>query len=360
MAVFYILLLVPIVIQHATIGIGRHTFSYERKNRIALVFFFILFTMLVMFRHETIGNDTRNYIYYFNRFSASGWSEIAKETKEYGLFYFIKTVSLFSKEPQFFLAVTAIAINLMLYPTYKRLCIDASLTIVLFCILSTFVMMFSGIRQMLAIGIGVIAYEFTRNKKPILFIIAVIVAMSFHASAFMLVFMYPIYYAKITKKWLIAAVPALIIVFIFNKPIFSFLALIIERYTQYEGEITSTGAYTMLILFSIFTVFTFLISDEALMDKETLGLRNFLLFAVALQMFAPLHPLAMRMNYYYIIFIPLLIPKIISYRNKKWEQIAVFGRHIMVIFFLVYFFISAYGGGNLNVFPYHFFWEKVI
>ena len=115
-----------------------------------------------------------------------------------------------------------------------------------------------------------------------------------------------------------------------------------------------------MFLFVILAVFSFVIPDESRLDRETIGLRNFLLLSVILQMFVPLHSLAMRMNYYYIIFIPLLIPKIISHRSERWSQVAVIGRHLMVVFFLVYFFINAgSGSGSLNVFPYHFFWESV-
>jgi hypothetical protein len=84
-----------------------------------------------------------------------------------------------------------------------------------------------------------------------------------------------------------------------------------------------------------------------------------LLLALIIQMFAPLHALAMRMSYYYLIFIPLLLPKIIRYRSKRWNQVAVLGRHVMVVIFFLYFFASAYSGGALRVFPYHFFWENV-
>jgi hypothetical protein len=92
---------------------------------------------------------------------------------------------------------------------------------------------------------------------------------------------------------------------------------------------------------------------------EQLSQRHFLLLVLVLQMFAPLHELAMRMNYYYIIFIPLLIPKIVACRSKRWNQVAIAARHIMVIFFALYFFYSASRGGALHVFPYHFFWENV-
>ncbi len=357
MWVFVVLLLVPIIIQHFTIK--QTNIDYEKKNKLALLFFFVMFAILVAFRHESVGKDTEEYIYYFNKISSMKWDEIGTYSLEIGFKYFIKIVSVFTKEHQIFLAITAFATIVMIYPTYRRLCVDSSLTIVLFCTMSTFVMMFSGIRQMLAIGIGFIAYEFTRKNKPIQFIITVFVAMLFHTSAFILIFMYPIYHTKITKRWLFVVVPTLAAIFVFNRQIFSVLSRILEHYTKYKGSITSTGAYTMLILFGIFIVFSFLVPEESKMNQETIGLRNFLLFVFVVQMFAPLHNLAMRMNYYYIIFIPLLLPKIVEDRSDRWSKIAVAGRYIMVVFFLVYFFISASDGGSLDVFPYHFFWENV-
>ena len=354
---FVVLLLVPVLMHFSLVGgIEKN----NKKNTIALTFFFLFLTILVAFRHESVGNDTRNYINIFNQYSNMSWGQLGKESWEFGFLFFNKLISKFSNEPHIYVALTAIITCALIYHTYRRLCIDPSLTVVLFCIMSTFVMMFSGIRQMLAVGIGFIAYEFTRNKKLIQFIFIVFLAMTFHTSAFMLAFMYPLYHVKITKKWLYFVVPGLLIVFIFNEQIFSTLTYIIEKYTKYEGSITQTGAYTMLILFTIFAVFAFIIPDEQRIDKETIGLRNFLLFSIVIQMFAPLHSLAMRMNYYYIIFIPLLIPKIIAYRSKRWEQVAVFGRRIMLFFFLGYFFLNAYtSDNNLNVFPYHFFWENV-
>ena len=356
MGIFYVLLLAPIAIQHFTIR--GQSVDYDKKNRRTLFLFFFLLAIVVGLRHQSIGTDTRNYIYYFERYSDKSWSELRKSSVEFGFAYFIKAISVFTDNPQVFFMVTSIITFAMIYPTYRRLCTDSSLTIVLYAMLSTFVMAFSGIRQMLVIGIGFIAYELTRNKKPIPYIIIILLSMTIHTSAFMLLFMYPIYHAKITKKWLYVVAPIVLLIFIFNRQIFSTLSILLEMFTKYNTSITDTGAYTMLILFAIFAVFAFLIPDESSLDKETIGLRNFLLFSLVLQMFAPLHSLAMRMNYYYIIFIPLLIPKIIKARNERWGQVAIFARHIMVVFFLVYFFYNAYvGDNNLHAFPYKFFWE---
>lgn len=358
MWVFYILLLIPLAIQHFTIR--GYRIDYRKRNQRALFFFFALMTILVAMRHESIGKDTRNYIYFFERFSKVSWSQLGNESLELGFTYFNKFVSLFTKEPQVFFVISTIVFVAMIYQTYKRVCVDASLTIVLYVTMSTFVVSFSGIRQMLAIGIGFLAYECTRNKTPVLFILCVMLAISFHTSAFMLVFMYPLYHAKITKKWLLVVIPVLVIVFVFNKQIFSVLGILLESFTGYDASITQTGAVTMLLLFVAFAVFAFLIPKDDALDAETIGLRNFLLLSVVLQMFAPLHTIAMRMNYYYIIFIPLLLPKIIEARSTRWKQIAIVGRHVMVVFFLVYFFFNAYTSeSNLNVFPYRFFWEEI-
>lgn len=355
---FIVLVFVPVFIQH--IVLGRKNIDFEKKNKISMLFFFVLLTILIMLRHENVGNDTRNYINTFKYISEVNWRSVNEYSVEMGFSYFNKIISLFTDNSQVYIAVSAIITVMMIYPTYKRLCKDPSLSIVIFCTMPTFVMMFSGIRQMLAIGIGCIAYEFTRNKKLIPFVISVCIAMTFHISAFMLAFMYPIYHAKITKKWLGAVVPVLLAIFVFNKQIFSFLTMLLRRFTRFDAEVTSTGAFTILLLFVIFAIFAFLIPDESRLDKDTIGLRNFLLFSIIIQMFAPLHMLAMRMNYYYIIFIPLLIPKVIACKSEKWNQLAITGRHTMVVFFLMYFFLNANSiSGNLNVFPYHFFWEVI-
>lgn len=361
MGVFVVLLLIPLLMQHIRIRrlSGYHIDSNE-KNRKILGFFFFFLTTLLALRHESIGNDTETYIYYFDAIKRISWNAIRYFPMEYGYVYLNKLVAIFTQEARVFFVISAILINALIYPTYKRLCEDASLTIVIYCILSTFVMMFSGIRQMMAIAIGFVAYDFTRNKKLIPYILSVVLAMLFHTSAFMLAFMYPLYHARITKKWLYAVVPIMAVIFIFNEQIFTFLGLFLELYTEFSGEIQYTGAYVMIVLFAIFTVFSYLIPDEKLLDAETIGLRNFMLLSLVIQMFAPLNALAMRMGYYYIIFIPLLIPKIIACRSKRWNQVALLARHVMVIFFAVYFFYNAMtSDSNLHVFPYHFFWETV-
>ena len=354
---FYILLIVPIVIAPFVKNVKINRLELRR---FPLLFFFVMLSVLVALRHTSVGNDTHVYIHYFEDSSDISWEQLTQGGLEIGFQIYLKLVSLISTDSRFFLIVSAIVVTLLIYPTYRRLCEDPSLTIVLFCCMPTFVMMFSGLRQMMAVGIGFIAYEFARRRKLVFFLLAVALAMLFHTSSFILFVMYPVYHMRLTKKWLFVIVPLLLLLFVFNKQVFTVLGAVLGEITRFEAVATSTGAYTTLILFVIFTVFAYVIPDDSLMDDETIGLRNLLLVSLVIQFFVPLHFLAMRMNYYFILFVPLLLPRIVRYRSIKWKQFAVLGRYVMLVFFFLFFFYSAYTSQRfLNVFPYHFFWEYV-
>lgn len=355
----YILLIgLPFIAQFSISG---RVISIDRQNtrynkRVFYVFWIGLFSMVAL-RHETIGNDTLVYKSIFQFIANSDWIVGLKRSEEFGYSFFNKLISLFTDDFRWVLIISAFLSIYFIAKAYIKYSNDAMLTIALFITMSNFVMLFSGIRQAIAISLGMLAFEFTRNKKFIAFIIVVLVAWSFHTSAFMLIFMYPLYHVKFKSKHLIFVLPLLAIVWFFNQPIFRFLGLILNGFTDYDTNISQNGAVTMLILFLAFTVFAYIIPDESKLDTDTMGLRNFLLLSVVIQMFAPLHSLSMRMNYYYIIFIPLLIPKIIGYCREKFSQVAIGTRHFMVVFFLAYFFINAPAENILHTFPYRFFWQ---
>lgn len=351
---FVILLLVPMAIQHIEVqGI-----NYQQRNHAALVSFFVMMFIMVAFRHETVGNDTANYIYIFHRLSNRNFKSLEVMGEEPLFTIFCRLCGYVPYDDRFFIAAAAFIPIWGIGRFYCKESEDASLTIVLFAISSVFVMLFSGIRQCIAIGIGMMAFSFVRQKQFWRFLICVILAMGFHNSAVLLLLLYPAYHVKITKKWIPWVASIMIAVFVFNRQIFSFLLVILSQYSRFEGTITSTGAYTMLILFAMLGVFSFVIPDENKLDADTIGLRNILLLVIVLQIFAPLHAFSMRMNYYFIPFVPVLIPRIIRCCKSEMVEVARAARHVMVIVFSVYFFAMLLPSRPLQIYPYHFFWER--
>ena len=235
---------------------------------------------------------------------------------------------------------------------------------IIFMNMPVFIMIFSGLRQSIAFSVAVIAYKYVREKKLWKFLFWALVAMGFHHSGFIVFVFYPLYHATFKRKHLWFVAPALIIVYVFNKRIFGIAIFFLEVIfgEDYSGVLVDTGAYAMLILFVMFAVFSYLIPDEKIMDKETLGLRNFLLMAVALQCFVPLNQLAMRLNYYFLVFLPVLIPKIIKYCKPSFKQIGACSNWAMSGYFLVYYLDKLYtscttGISSLGNYPYIFFWQ---
>ena len=357
---YYILIILPMIAQ-----CFKHSGSMlyvsikkEYKNDSTIKIFFAMLFLLLIFRHETVGIDLKNYNTIFEYISSANWSNVLGRSAEVGYSFVNKVVSLFTSDFRWLLIIAAILETYFLYKAYLKYSEDALLTISLFVATTNFILMFSGLRQAIAISLGFVAFEAVRKKKPFYFIIVTVIAILFHTSAFMILFMYPLYHAKIKKKWLVWIIPVLAMIFVFNAQIFGTLTMILSVFTKYDAEISSTGAYNMLILFILFAIFAYVIPDESKLDSDTIGMRNFLLLSVALQTFAPLHNLAMRMNYYYIAFIPLLIPKIIKCRSDKWNQVAILSRYVMIIFFIAYFFIVPPRDNDLNTFPYRFFWDS--
>ena len=88
MGIFVVLLGVPLILQYAVFGQTR--VNFEKKNKRALMFFFVMLTLLLMFRHEMIGEDTLHYIHLFERISFSDWSMLNTFDFENGFVYFCK------------------------------------------------------------------------------------------------------------------------------------------------------------------------------------------------------------------------------------------------------------------------------
>lgn len=355
---YVVVIALPIICQHLrVVNYSRVMITRDNKSSFPMKLFWILVLLLLMLRKTTVGTDLKNYERIFEFIERNNWKDALGRSSEVAWSFMNKLIAVAGGDFRWVIVVAAVLSVWWMSKAYVKYSDDAVLSIALFVSLPCFIFLFSGLRQAIAISIGFIAFEYTRKKKLVPFLITVIVAMLFHVSAFMLLFMYPLYYARINKRWLVFIVPILFFIYIFNVQIFTVLGLLLSQFTDYDASITRTGSVTVLILFIIFAVFAFLIPEESKLDADTIGMRNFLLFAVVLQMFAPLHTIAMRMNYYYIAFIPLVMPRIIQYRRERWKDVALLARHVMVIFFVVYFFLTAPADNLLRTFPYEFFWQ---
>lgn len=346
----------------STLLIG--TDEHIRNNSLLIPVFFLMLIVILSLRDELIGNDTGGYRRFFESYSAMSLRQVMANKSDILYWLLNWLVGQFTRDFQVFLAVVAVITVAPIASVYGKDREHGFLKCVLFMNMTVFIMLFSGLRQSVALAMGMIAYEYVVRKKPLRFLLFALIAFGFHHSAFIILLYYPLCHFTFKRRHLWFVIPAILAVFIFNKPIFTFAAQAMNSVfgEKYDGETTETGAYAMLILFAIFTVFAYVLPDEKLMDKETLGQRNLLLMALMLQCFAPVHVLAMRLNYYFIIFIPVLIPKILKYHKRSLKKLTIASQVVMIGFFVLYYLINTYescktGISDLNTYPYIPFWK---
>lgn len=361
MLAYVILVGVPLLYLCVLQGI-RSTYRLDEipyRGSVLKVFFGIYFLLLAL-RSSAVGTDAANYISKFAAASNMTWSAwLGRGTSEVGFAFLTKLVSTFTDNEQVYLAVVAAFILFPIAHLYSRESEDPMLTMVLFLSLPMFGMFFSGFRQSIAIAMAVPAYYFTRNRKKLKFVITVFAAMLFHQSAFILFLLYPVYHMKLTRKMLIWIVPVLLAVYLFSDRIFAVLLVVLSQlYEEQIWEIEATGAYSMLLLFVLLLVFCYIFTDEDSAETDVIGLRNILVLSVVLQCFASVNTLAMRMNYYYLLFLPLLIPKVIRRAKGKNALTCKIINAVFCVYFLYYFLNQAYGQkSGFQIYPYVPFWE---
>lgn len=338
---------------------------YElKKYRIVIDVFFFLWLIILLLRSELIGADLPVYKYHFNNFSAFSWNEVLNNLsagdREPAYYIICKVISFFTKKFRAIMVITALIAIIPIWKLYRENGKSAFLIIVLFLNIAPFSMYFSGLRQVMAMAFVVPCYYCCKSKKIIKFIVTVFIAYFFHKSSFILLAMYPIYHIKWRKKiHLLYLIPIVGLVYIFSTSIFMNLLLLMnDKYIdRYADGIKATGAYAVLLLLFMLMIYCFFIVDETKLDSDTIGLRNLLVFAVFLQIFSGVHTIAMRMNYYFLLFIPLLIDRVIQAGNEKEQKLLQLSKICMVVFFTVYYFIKAYTDADiLNVYPYKPFW----
>lgn len=334
----------------------------KQRNTFLIVFFICFFLMLAL-RHETIGRDLNSYKTHFNNYSSASYSEYPIFSEEWLFKWLNIFIGKFTDNYQIYLIIMA---TLTVLPIAFVYCTERNhgyVQMIIFVNMSTFIMLFSGIRQSLAIAMGMIAYQFVKRKKLIWFLVFAYLALALHHSGFMVFLMYPMYHAKLRKEHLIYIVPIVTLIFIFKARIFTYLNKILsESSDNYGSEINETGAYMSLVLFILITIFSYVVSEDEKMDDEAFGLRNFLVLAVALQCFSSLHTLSMRLNYYYIILIPRAVGKCLNSKKHRYDGIADLGEIVISVFFTAYFLWKTYnsyktGISALDTIPYKFFWE---
>lgn len=367
----------------------------KKNNWVSLQMYFVLvcigMILIVGLRSISLGIVDTEFIYVprIKQYFAEGFSYIfLKQKKDVTFYIMTKFFSTIYQNENFVLFIIGIPYLISVTRLIKKYSKIPWLSFVLFLGLQYFMLSFFLLRQVVAMAFTIIAFDFIDQKKPIKFVLCVLIASLFHQTALIFLLAYPITKLKPGKKqWIIVAAgfaASLALRSSVMSWIFTILSIIIEdtsRYTQYLTRESSLGYTGFLIQLLVFIFVSILykrqterynrvslrgtkiviwkqkirVNENAMMafDDRMDRLYNMSTISLAIVALSVVLGEFYRVAGYFGIFnIILLSNAIFLIKNKSlrlWTSSGV--AFVLILYFL---FIHL---GNVNGVPYKFFWQ---
>lgn len=331
----------------------------RRQKRQSMIYEVVVAAILILIiglRKKTIGIDTSGYVGTFEQYSRISserfWLRLGGFFDEPGYKLLNRLIghelglgytALFLVCA--FVSVAPVAILIHKYSDRPELswCFYLFFGFYTFC--------FSTMRQAVATGITVLAFLCIPQKKPIKFVLLVLLAMMFHTTSAIFLPAYWIRRFKINWYNFALFVAAGVAIYILKTPIIAFLN---EFSTNYYWTMETGGAnqFLFIILMCVSAIFM----KEQFEEGNPINSLVYFMVAAGGAMFWMLkyNPTFFRLlNYYHlysIIFIPNQI-KTIKSQAVRWGFTAAY------MFVGMYFFYTQILTADIKLIYYEFFWQ---
>lgn len=330
----------------------------KKRETIFVSMSFISMAFIQMIRDESIGEDTINYIEWFQDICKDGWiGSFISPTREMESGYKILNllIATFTENSQVLIAVTSLCILYIHFLFLKKNSKNVFISVILLFGLNHFLTSMTTWRQYLAMGIAFWIYPnlIKHHYKKVLLLI--ILAFSFHKTS--LVFCCAIIGAYIISKkcismWLVLILEMVFLPFV--PKIIDIVLVILPKYTFY---FTSTGEHAMglgklRIVYIFIEIFLLILisAKKKLRTRENIVMGIMLVFSIYISVLNIFVPHIFRLGYYFDYFLLLVIPTVIPERPRN--KYLIQGGIVLSSFILFVYFLVTNAGGTV---PYKLF-----
>ncbi len=287
----------------------------------------LMFCLLGLRDVTVIGNDTRSsYLWNFHRLANSTLTSMLQTYKIDNnpcYYLFAKLMNMLTHDDyQMYIIITA-ALMLIVYAHFiTRYSTSPIQSFCYFWGLLLFLFIFSGLKQSFAMTILLLAFDAVVDRKPIRFILLVLIASQFHFPA--LIFMPAYWVAKMHpgRYFIVLLAGMLVLTYLFRDQL---LTIMMRAYEDDTGEQTyslagsrflSTKALIMLVI----VVAALILRRPTPEDRVYSILVEFVAISIVLQTFCAYSNIFERLADYYFQFSVLLIPMVFE-RTENAESL---------------------------------------
>ena len=319
-----------------------------RLTVVAILPIFLVFVL----RYKYMGADTIGYVRFFQtEVRGYSFSQLFKEDLmrvEIGYRIYVKIISLFTTNYTVYFLVNGLVIFGTLLHFSKQYTKNPFVFFFLFITLGTYSFVETGLRQALAMMFCLLSVDCIKDKKPIRFVLLVVLGYFFHKSAILFLIMYPL---SLIKKldWMLAAYGIMAVVFLVGFSGFQgvFNELLGFGYEEYVDDKGGGGIF-LLLIFILFAFSLFMMYDK---PKEVEGqslIIQLSLMTVIFWLLRLISRTAERVSFYYIFGLYIYFSQAVNYDKDKLSS---FLKWLLILACLALFLLR-----NMGV-NYLFFWQ---
>lgn len=336
----------------------------------------VLFALLA-FKGSNIGSDTPVYIALYKQLQIT--ANILDNPTRYELGYVVysKLISWIFGDYQYLFVVTALVIIASINKLVTKYSSLIWMSFYLLVSLRLYYFFLSGLRQTIAVAIICISYSFIKQRKPIMFILLVLIATMFHNTAIIFIIAYPISFMSFNRKGVSAILLFTGIIYVLFDPLLSIIFKLIPRYYYHyqntiqfaENNLANYINASVILAFLLLGVFysnhKYKVSDNMQIKdcnkkkgryNQQHTLSYFMLIAFSISLIASKASMLDRMYMYFWIFAIIYIPNVIASIKTKRE--APFIIYCLTALSFAYNLIILYYRPEWNrIVPYAFFWN---
>lgn len=332
------------------LSIERNSARFRPVIRILIPFVYALFIGL---RGKYVGVDTETYCEHFYTFGMWGCDFV-----EPGFDWINRVLYGWGYNANAFFLANASITLFFIYLALNKLD-KKEYTYTAFCMyMLTFTFLVNGMRQGIACGIFVYAYQYIEGRKPVHYTLLLLLASLFHASA---LFLIPLYFLQ--KKHL----PQSVYVGLF---IFSFIGLFVDissyipaielgarDYSRYIENANKIQASSLgFIITTILNILLLMLMLKNRIHERYSLLFNLVFLSFLLKNFGYSLPIIGRVAIYFTWFIYFLYPILLSRKSKPLFNNMYLTRIVIVGIIIAVWLNSLFGAENMLL-PYSFYWE---
>lgn len=320
--------------------------STDQKKKIYCTIVATQWILISGLRHISVGSDTAQYYYLFEKVKSTPWKTIllqnwnylfhGLEIKDPGYPLLEKIFQIFCGDYQVFLlfiaAVFTISMAVWIYKNSAMPCLSFLIYSVLFYAFYAV----TGHRQTLATALIVfVGYKYIKEKKLLKFLVIAFIAFMLHKSSLVFIPYYFLAHKRITKPYVVTISGIIALIALLGKQFYGPIALYMgfsEEQVDYAvGGAESYALVLTLVCIVVLAVFPFIRKRRK--DANLLCNITFLTLMSSLLIFQ--NQGFMRIQQYYSLFIMITIPEVLLSLRKEERTLAYLIVTLSLIVYLI-------------------------